>query len=346
MKLIQYYISKGKLLVLPLMLAMLFTSCDEDDNTGASELVATNPTITITGETNVTVTESDQEFVYTATLSTEQIVDVVVYINVLDGTATSGEDFELSDSKIVIPAYSTSASFSVKIKLDLDIYEETETFTLQFGDSRTANATISPITASFTINNVFGTPVEELEIVTTWGVSPFLTVDAATNEITELNKCDLVDIDLVTFRLNDEGGLDYVEQGGATGACPETNILDYGTLGDGTYFLVAYYYDGLTYAEFDPILYPLQVTASRYNDLEGTLAIAGSASYTQSDDEFYFTSNDTGDSAPYIVTYFEITGGNIKMFSQNDNEVGSFRLSAQQMIDMEAVKPLIWANKN
>jgi hypothetical protein len=130
-----------------------FAACSDDDKTGESILTPTAPTVNITIEhPEVTLLEKDSTFEFTVTLTTPQIVDVAVYVNVTGGDATEGSDFTYT-SLLKIPANRTSAKGQVKILAD-DLPEDTETLTITVGDDRTENASITPRTISFTIQNV------------------------------------------------------------------------------------------------------------------------------------------------------------------------------------------------
>ena len=145
--------------------AVVFSSCDEDDATGHSSVTPTSPTITVTAPTITAVTdEAGTDYVFTVAMSETQIVDVAVWITQTAGDATEDADFALSTHKLVIPAFTTSASFTVSILADA-ISEETESFTLTIGDSRTANATITPVDASFTINDYDS---DDLTVTLSW----------------------------------------------------------------------------------------------------------------------------------------------------------------------------------
>ncbi len=183
---------------------MLFTitglvfSCDDEDYTGDSDLSPTDPTISIAfdpAESTLSFLEQDSTITFTVTLSTTQIVDVAVYVTMVDGTATPGEDFTFTD-RLVIPAHRTSASGEIKISTD-ELTEGTETFTIQVGDERTANASITPQTISFELMNESSDALvatlswsTDAESVLGVALSPtaavdmrFLIVDAADNTL-------------------------------------------------------------------------------------------------------------------------------------------------------------------
>jgi hypothetical protein len=152
-----------------LALAAAFAACSDDDKTGESILTPTAPTVNITIEhPEVTLLEKDSTFEFTVTLSTPQIVDVAVYVNVTGGDATEGSDFTYT-SLLKIPANRTSAKGQVKILAD-ELPEGTETLTITIGDDRTENASITPRTIEFTIENV---SEGDLPLKLTWNAALF-----------------------------------------------------------------------------------------------------------------------------------------------------------------------------
>lgn len=136
-----------------MMLSPLFLACDKDDLTGESTLVKSNPTISINIPNNAaTFIEKDSTFQYVISIDQPQIADIAIYLTQIAGDATEGEDFTIGTPVVIIPANRTSAVASISVKAD-NIPEGTETFTIQFGDDRTANAVLTAQTVQFTINN-------------------------------------------------------------------------------------------------------------------------------------------------------------------------------------------------
>jgi hypothetical protein len=136
---------------------MLFLfSCEKDDYTGDSKLKPSNPTVTVSGidPAGYNFIEKDSVFSFDVILSVAQIVDVKLQVTQIAGDATAGADYEIvnSGSEVVIPAYSTTGKLIIKVKSD-NIREDTESFTLQIGNETTANASITPVEAVFTIGN-------------------------------------------------------------------------------------------------------------------------------------------------------------------------------------------------
>lgn len=135
--------------------ALTFVSCSTDDATGASTLeVATGVIGTVNFATPIvgmqTINEgNDLSYDYTITLNKPQSVDIHFKIEKIAGTATS-DDYIAEE--VVIPAYATTASGNISIVNDCEI-EGTETLTLQMFDVTTSNASVAPVTLSFTINN-------------------------------------------------------------------------------------------------------------------------------------------------------------------------------------------------
>ena len=133
--------------------ALLFVSCDKDDATGKSTLeVSQNLKLSVTTDfaSPVTIIEGDNEYKFTVNIDKPQSVDVVVKVFQIAGTA-SGSDYAV-DSQITIPAYQLSATGTLTIMKD-KLKESIETLTLQVGDVTTSNASLTPITVSFNIQN-------------------------------------------------------------------------------------------------------------------------------------------------------------------------------------------------
>jgi hypothetical protein len=133
--------------------ALLFVSCDKDDATGKSTLeVSQNLKLSVTTDfaSPVTIIEGDNEYKFTVNIDKPQSVDVVVKVFQIAGTA-SGSDYAV-DSQITIPAYQLSATGTLTILKD-KLKESIETLTLQVGDVTTSNASLTPITVSFNIQN-------------------------------------------------------------------------------------------------------------------------------------------------------------------------------------------------
>lgn len=133
-----------------------FTACDEDDNTGASGIIPTNPTISVDIPAGgVDLLEKKTTYLFDITLSETQVVDISIYISVIAGTATEGDDFTIDNgnSRVNIAAGKTTGTVSITV-LEDELLEETETFTIQIGDERTANAVLAPVTVDFTLTNL------------------------------------------------------------------------------------------------------------------------------------------------------------------------------------------------
>ncbi|MCD9019318.1 Calx-beta domain-containing protein [Parachryseolinea silvisoli] len=202
-----------------LALAVAFAACSDDDKTGESILTPTSPTVNITiDHPEVTLLEKDSTFEFTVTLSTAQIVDVAVYVNVTGGDATEGSDFTYT-SLLKIPANRTTAKGQVKILAD-EVPEDTETLTITVGDARTENASITPRTISFTIQNVSN---GDLPLALSWAGVLF---DGSGTEIAPTDIANLI------FYITDPNGDRATVNGAAFEEALLTEDLD-----DGEYLL-------------------------------------------------------------------------------------------------------------
>ena len=171
--------------ILAIFVGIVAIGCDdEEENTGNSTLVKSNPTISIdVSNPDVSFIEKDSTFSFTVTLSTPQIVDVAVNLVAVGGDATEGEDF--STASTVIPAGTTSGVVSVKVLADA-VPEETETFSIQIGDDRTANASFTTATVNFTILNV---SEGDLPVTLSWAATVY---DVAGQEVPPADVADLI----------------------------------------------------------------------------------------------------------------------------------------------------------
>ena len=211
------------------MLVIVFASCEKDDYTDHSQLTPTNPSIAIDLGT-ITAANDGVESAHTIllTMSETQIVDVAVHVFVTEGTATEDVDFSISDHRVIFPAGKTEASFDVSILTD-DENEETETFTIQVGDDRTANASITPVTAEFTIMNSVS---DDLVVGMSW---------ASAVEVYDVNG-DVIGAyglaDLILTVTDDSGNVIYGSDGGSA----EEVVFINADNADGTYYVTAGFY--------------------------------------------------------------------------------------------------------
>lgn len=209
-------------------LSAIIISCEEDDQTGDSQMTPSSPTISIVldGGSSTTLIEDDSVHGYTVTLSETQIVDVKLHVSQVGGTA-SGDDYEMT-GLITIPAGYLSATGSITILSD-DLIEDTETLQIQIGSVTTANAALTPITTDFTILNYTD---GDLVIDMSWAMS-IVTDDAGE----EIGATDFADMRLLISSTPDNAG----DIGEADGGSFETAILDRDTP-DGEYYIVADFY--------------------------------------------------------------------------------------------------------
>ena len=211
------------------------TGCKRDTFTDDSSLTPTNPTISVDLPAGVTsLVEADVSYTFDLTLSEAQIVDVVVYVSQVAGTATVGTDFTIENSaKATFPAYSTKASVTIAIKAD-DIAEDAETFTLQIGDERTANATFAPVTVDFELLNLED---GDLNVGLSWAT------DALTSVSIDLAPTDAVDLRFLIFHAD-------TLYGTADGSGFESYIIPAGAP-DGEYLLATDIYSTVNAGDFN-----------------------------------------------------------------------------------------------
>lgn len=225
-----------KILAGMILIVLMIVSCETDDLTGHSNFETIDGiTISVTGpeESPVVTDESDTTFFYTVTLSEASNVDVVVWVSQIDGDALEDEDFIISSSKLVIAAYDTSATFDITVLAD-DITEDSETFTIQVGDDRTANADITPVVTTYTVDNATS---GDLVIDLSW------SVDLVYNDGTEVAAIDAANLRLLM--VDDRPYTQVVLS--EDGADVEQMVVEE-SHEDGTYYIVA---DFFGVADFD-----------------------------------------------------------------------------------------------
>ncbi len=208
---------------------LLVSSCttDQEEYTGAGNVIPTSPQITITPEvSNLSLIEDNSSYTYTVDLSTTQLVDVVVKVSQIGGDATMGDDFTI-DNSLVIRAGSTSATGTITILAD-ELAEDTETVTIQVGDNTTANASITPETMTFTILNV---SEDDLIIDLEW----MQAVSVTDNFGEEADPLDVADLRLLLTDAN-FGTLLSADTGDFE------QLVVPGNGPDGTYYIVADYF--------------------------------------------------------------------------------------------------------
>lgn len=203
------------------------TSCKKDEYKDYSTLVKSNNTeLMLLGvPSSLIVREDTADLIATITLSLSepQIVDVHVPITQISGNATQLDDYELSSTEIVFPAYSKGPqTFTVKI-LDDNIVEGDETFTLQLGNELTSNTIFTPKTMDVTITNATDL---ELNMSFAWAKDYLLHYWDAEGNDTTVNTMNAIDIDIYVFdSLGSAGGNDQGIYDAATGAHPELLTL-------------------------------------------------------------------------------------------------------------------------
>ncbi|HQW69480.1 MAG TPA: hypothetical protein PLH25_07420 [Flavobacterium sp.] len=152
-----------KSITIAFLSSVVLFSCDNnDDATGYSNLIVTEGVVASISlssplQTSQTVREADEDsFSYTITLDKTQAVDIHITVSQIDGDANADSDhpdFEF-DHVLVIPAYTTSVTGTIKILNDTES-EDDETVTLKLGGTNTSNASLNPVTVSFTIEDCF-----------------------------------------------------------------------------------------------------------------------------------------------------------------------------------------------
>ncbi len=246
-----------------MFIGILITSCDEEDNTGASGINYTDATITVTSaQSSYTFDEilidEDVPSTFTASISASiaepQPVDAIVSFVQSSGNADSN-DYTVGEIKI--PAGATTGSTDIEINRTGNV-EGSENFTLKAisdGNFKLASDFTLPVTITDFVDDT-------LLFSTTWAGE--YTFEAAGPTDVTLDFCS-IDLDVLLFT---SAGA-YVQALGATGACTETGSTMEG-LPDGDYFVVVEVFANplLTYALTEPV--PLTVNYSQSNSESGS----------------------------------------------------------------------------
>lgn len=311
-----YHINK---LFALLIVAMLWSCDDSDDNTGDSTLEPTTASATISMVTldgdpvtgAVSIDEMDTSFVINVTLSETQIVDVKLNVFMSDGTASEGDDFDVSTHQIVIPRDALTGSVQIDIYSDDVTTEEDETFTITVGDDSNKNVTFTPFSATFTLANTPDYAVNDyIEIMCSWGAG-ISTVDGE-------DVCDVVDLDFFLLPEGSGSTEDDVTEGMATGSCPEYSDID---LADGVYNLYSTVWSNGTtdYGDYN-FEVPVTVTLTRYaNDgsvISSTIFVEDPSvawSTADQDDAFGYMGDIVVENGEYSFTDGTTTTGKVRV---------------------------------
>ena len=230
-----------------------FVGCeDTDEFTGDSTLSATFPAVSIDyGHGSVTtLVETDATYPFTVSIANPVEFDVVLKVDVLNATATQGEDFDVPN-EVSIAAGSTSATGTIEIFED-ELIEDQESFTLSIG-RRTMNGDSNSVQATFNILNLTS---GDLAIGMSWAPSSTVT----DNYGHEIGATAYADLRLLVS--TSPNNTDLI--GGADGGSFESWVLDSSTP-DGEYYVVADFYA----VEDIPNTIDLSLTFDQVGTIEG-----------------------------------------------------------------------------
>ncbi len=214
---------------------ILFTGCDDDDFTGASEINYSPATVTLSTLSPTVFDESaideDDASTYTITieanLAEAQPTDAVIDLMQVGGSA-DGSDFHAGT--ITIAAGGTSGSGTVEILQTGDIEGDE---TLSIGGEARANFNVAAFEHTVTIQNDYINDVLDLEL--SWDGE--FTIEDDFSSAT-YGFC-AIDFDVLIY---DAGFADTGIYDAATGACPEHVGFGPG-MADGDYFIVVDLWD-------------------------------------------------------------------------------------------------------
>lgn len=288
---------------------VLIGACDDDENLNEMGLIADSdiPTVTLSDvPTSFTTVEEDQTIEIPVTLSKPWIMDSEVLIEMTSGTATLGEDIEVSSVKI--QNGDTEGVIVVEIHGD-DVPEDTETATFKIKAGPNIKLASEP-EFTVTIENYVS---PDLNIQVSWGADFF-----------DEDPTDIADFDVYVM---DSEGDDVASS--ETGNF-ENFDLD-GTLPDGDYIVYAYLYAAADLGDYGPVELPITTVFNRAGSFSGMTV-------TQDADNIITT--DDVEEVVYLAIITKEEGVyTIKTYSEDPIVIGSGRKASE-------VKPnKIWKKK-
>jgi hypothetical protein len=223
------------------------TACEKDENLNEMGQIDKSlvPSITLSDvPTSFTMVEDDETIVIPVTLSKPWNMDSEVFIDMIEGTATLGDDIEVHSVRI--ENGDTEGELEIVIHGD-DTPEETETAKFR-------------ITAG---SNLELANAPEFTITLENYVSPDLSVNVSwAADFFDEDPTDLADFDVYIM---DSEGEDVA--GAETGAFENLDLE--GSLPDGDYILYAYLYGASDLGDYGPVDLPLTATFSRPGSFSG-----------------------------------------------------------------------------
>jgi hypothetical protein len=288
---------------------VLISACDDDENLNEMGQISDGdiPTVTLSNvPASFTTVEEDQTLEIPVTLSEPWIMDSEVLIEMTSGTATLGEDIEVSSVKI--QNGDTEGTIVVEIHED-DVPEDTETATFKIKAGPNIKLASEP-EFTITIENYVS---PDLNIHVSWAADFF-----------EEDPTDIADFDVYVM---DADGNDVA--GSETG-----NFEDFdfdGTLPDGDYIVYAYLYGAEDLGDYGPVELPLTTVFNRAGSFSGMTV-------TQAPDDIITT--DDVEEVVYLAIITKQDGiYTIKTYSEDPIVIGSGRKASE-------IKPnKVWKKK-
>lgn len=262
------------------LLFIVLHSCDSDDFTGYSSLIATNPVISAPLSV---IAEEGVTFRLNIALSEPQIADMFVDFRIDEvlSTATLDDDYSLiTSSPIRIPAHSTF--FTIEFETFLDFAPEgMESIAFIINEERQANGPVNSETLTAYIDDTNNGGCD-LEVLLGWDAlydvvvevtgtaaygGPFDLITGAdiVDGAQQLNGCAFADFDFLT--VDDEFVFFYGSFSPQTANCPEVvvypaeGIITNGTATTDTFFIFSELYLNWGDSEFTSDPEPLPVIA-------------------------------------------------------------------------------------
>lgn len=249
---------------------LVTTSCnlsEQEPYSGAATISASSAAVTISADDfqKIPGVEKDETYTYTVSLSEPQISDVKIQVWQSGGTATEGEDFDLGEHTLTIPAYETSTTGTITTYAD-DEVEDAETLQITIGDETTANVIFTPQVYDFVLDNYVS---DALDISLMW--------ETDLEWGGTYSSCDYIDWDFYVadaagFDINDPWVNTYAFWEAESSDCPETMSLVLGDWEVGEYVVWGALWSNQYYYGWDEKPVPITSTFTRAGAFKQTLA--------------------------------------------------------------------------
>ena len=283
-------------------LVLFMYSCEEDPV--ASEITSFQEYSFNGLPEKIQVSEIDSTYTLAFTLDDNQITDLALDVNVVDGgSASSGSDFTLNTAHVDLVALEKEGEFSFSVSKDY-LTEGTENFFIEIVSAEGHGLPLRHV-VEVEIEDIIND--SELLLIFDWCV-PFVFGEV------DYDACQFVDMDVY---LLDAENNDLGIYQAATGAAPEQIIVTDATFEDGEYFMGSNIWDNQTLKGLElGIDYTMTVTAIKQGIFEATWVTEDNWP-SDSDDQ-----STDGNTDYKAVGRFTVSGSTMQVYSDDGTLLG------------------------